>query len=877
MLAGTLSGTSRKEKVLVVDDEQHNRLLLVNLLKSRAEVEEAKSGAECLEKADADFDLILLDIMMPDMDGIEVCSRLKENPQTKDISVIFLSALQDSATKARGIKAGGVDFVSKPFDKSELTARIDTHLTLRRRTLALEDYSKRLEEKVAERTQALDRHLQCEKVANSVLKLTLKEGHSLTSALQAALKEFMDLSWLKCQKQGMLFLVRPDGETMHRVAEENLPPEIETSCREIKKGECLCGRVWSEGKPVFLPDLTRESISVPPIRSGYLSLPLKTEDEVLGVISLYTCLDTYLSEEDIESLQAAADALATLVIRLRKQDELDRTEAKYQTIFETTRNATALIDEDTGVITTANSQFAALVKKDREEIEGRMHYLEFVHPEDQKTLEYYFRERGRDESIPTEYEFAFVTSSGEKRHVISNAGRIPEMKSRVVSFLDITEKKQIENELQKKTFYHSITQLPNRSLFKNRLKKILKSREAENGNSGFAVFLLDLDRFKLINESLGRKAGNELLKKVGSRLEDILSPRETVGHFHADEFGLLVQIEDVAEAALFAEKIRHKFTHPFTIEGQELFISVSMGFTLLDEYTSAEAMIRDAEIALNRAKDRGANSYMMADQFMNQEVMEILELENHLRKAEQNNELRLFYQPMMDLRTEACLGFEALIRWQRETGIVPPDKFIPLAEETELIIPIGRWVFNQACRDLIRLQQDFARPLGMHINLSGIQLKNKNFLPTLEQILNRTGADPDQIVLELTESVIMANAQEAISILQRLSSMRFRLAIDDFGTGYSSLSYLQKFPMDTIKIDRSFINNLHDQAGYNLVKTIVDLARNLGLQTVAEGIETREQLGILRDMGCVFAQGYYFARPMPLDEALEFLGREQTE
>jgi diguanylate cyclase (GGDEF)-like protein/PAS domain S-box-containing protein len=871
------SGESRKDKLLVVDDEKPNRVLAETLFRGRLEVMQASNGAECLEKAGEGPDLILLDIMMPDMDGIDVCKRLKSNPETSDIPVIFLSAMQDSSIKARGIEAGGVDFVNKPFDQNELRARVNTHLTLRRQTRKLKEYSKELEERVAERTQALDRHLQCEKVANSVLKLTLNPELSLQEALDTALEKFISLPWLKCTKQGMIFLVNPGEEVMERTAAINLPPEV-ASCEKVRKGQCLCGHVWHSGEPLFLPDLSRESeYPSPALAAGYLALPLQTTDEALGVLTLYTCQNIYLSPEDIYSLQAAADALATLVIRLRKQEELQRTEAKYFTIFETTRSATALIDENTGIITDANKQFANLYGLDKEEIEGRLHYLDFVHPEDKKSLAYYFRERVRNQSLPNEYEFSFVNYKGEKRYVINSAARIPEMQSRVVSFMDITDKKQIENELRKKTFYNPITQLPNRSLFKNRLEKILKSREAEGQGNEYAVFLLDVDRFKLINESLGREAGDILLQKVGERLEETVSPRETVGHFHADEFALLVQIEDVAEAALFAEKTKSAFTLPFDIQGQEIFVTASMGFTLLNDYTSAESVVRDAEIALNRAKTLGANSYIMADQFMNQEIMEILEMETHLRRAEENSELRLFYQPIIDLDTEKCLGFEALIRWQREEGLVPPDKFIPLAEETELIIPIGRWVLSQACTDLVLLQNQHSPELGIHINLSGVQLKNKNLLPSLETILKKTAVNPRLVVLELTESVIMANARETISVLNKLSSKGLKLAIDDFGTGYSSLSYLQKFPMQTIKIDRAFIDNLEDQAGYNLVKTIVDMAGNLGLETVAEGIETREQWEMMRDMGCRKAQGYFFAKPMPLEDAQKFLQENLTE
>ena len=869
----------REEKVLIVDDEPHNRLLLDRILKGMVDLDYAESGSECLQKARNGFDLILLDIMMPDINGIDVCKKIKEDPETRHITIIFLSALHDSQIKAQGIEAGGVDFINKPFDKNELVSRIKTHLTLRRQTWKLQKYSRELEEQVAERTKTLDRHLQCEKIANAVLKLTLKPDISFKDALRFTLEEFMTLPWLECNRQGHIFLIQPGKDYMQLEASINILPEISQKCSKIKKGQCLCGQTWESGEPVFIPELDNESVDIlsPPAKGGFLALPLKTETQDLGVLSVYTCPGLHLEQNDIQSLQAAVDALATFIIRTRQQEQLHKSETKYQTIFETTGSATVLVDETTGLVTTANHQFAKLYGLNKELLENKVHYLDFVHPEEKEIVKYYFQNRGTDPGIPDEYEFPFINSSGERRHVISNVARIPAMHSRVLSFLDITEKKEIEQELQKKTFYNPITELPNRSLFKNRLRKNLKSRDNDHEKDEYAVFILDLDRFKLINESLGRESGNELLMQVGRRLEKIVSPRETVGHFHADEFALMIRIDDVAEAALFAEKIKAELNSPFKIQDQDIFITACMGFTLLTPYSSSEAVIRDAEIALNRAKNTGSNSYVMADQFMNQEVREILDLETNLRKAEQNDELRLYYQPMIDLTSRQCIGFEALIRWQREDGLVPPNKFIPLAEETELIIPMGRWIMDRACRDLNDLQEISRQKIGMHVNFSGIQLRNKDLIPSLEETLKKTAVRPEQIIIELTESVIMANARQTIAILNKLKSMSFKLAIDDFGTGYSSLSYLQKFPINTVKIDRSFINNIQDQAGHALVKTIVDLARNLGLQTVAEGIEEPEQLDLLLEMGCKQAQGFFFAKPMPVGEAREYIKNTHTE
>ncbi|WP_045212291.1 two-component system response regulator [Desulfonatronovibrio magnus] len=694
-----------KPNILIVDDELINRSMLKRFLKSTAELTEAEDGYQALERISTETDLVLLDLMMEGIDGIEVCKRLKDNPETAEIPVIFISAIDDPKVKARGLEAGGVDFVSKPFDRAELLSRINTHLTMRLQALKIRHYTQELEKTVEERT------------------------------------------------------------------------------RELKDSE-----------------------------------------------------------------------------------------KRYRTIFEASKSAMVIVNSINGKIGMVNKEFCDLSGYDRDEIENKMFFSDFLHSDDQSAILSYFDDNTQAmENTPNEYELTGVTKNNEKIIIFAKLAPIPEWDSFVVSLFDLTDKRRVEEELRQRTFYSKLTGLPNSELFNNRLEKAIQTLQ-EDSKYFFAVIFIDLDRFKIINDSLGLRKGDQLIKMVSQRLEQSIRKKDTVAHFGGDDFALLIEVDDLPEAALRAEKIKDQFIEPFIIDDNEIFTTCSMGIVVgSSNYTEPEQLFRDADTALHKAKSTAPGSYIVFDPIMHAQVTELLTIETEMRKAIAHEEFVLYYQPIINLLDGRITGVEALIRWiHPDKGMIPPNVFIPVAEETELIIPIGEWVILTACKQLHTWNSQ-GMDLTININLSGVQFRDKNLLNTLEKNFAKAKVSVQDINLELTESVVMDNAQSSIAAMNKIKKLGAKLSVDDFGTGYSSLNYLQQLPIDALKIDRSFINMLSTESGMALVKAILAMTHSLGIKAVAEGIETAQQMHSLRALNCNFAQGYYFARPMPANEATDFI------
>lgn len=420
-------------------------------------------------------------------------------------------------------------------------------------------------------------------------------------------------------------------------------------------------------------------------------------------------------------------------------------------------------------------------------------------------------------------------------------------------------------------FHDALTDLPNRNQFIETLKfQLEKSRQTPNFN--FAVLFLDLNRFKTINESLGHSTGDNLLKKVGERLKKLIGEDDMLARFGGDEFGIVLsQVRTTEEAVSFAQLINYKLSSPFAIGGRQVFITTSIGIALGNPtYHAAEEVLRDADIAMYYAKDHEKN-YEIFDQSMHTRAVTLLQIETDLRYAVERNELLAYYQPIIDLETMQLGGFETLIRWNHpQRGLVSPGDFIPVSEETGLIVPITLWILRESCRQMVAWQNlDAAnKPLILSVNLSGKHFAQGNLVEEIQKIIVETGISPSSLKLEITESAVMENAELVIAMLKQLKELGLQLSIDDFGTGYSSLSYLHRFPIDTLKVDRSFVGTMEDGTeNGEIVRTIIALAKALGMDVVAEGIETIHQLHQLRILGCEYGQGYLFSRPVPHDEA----------
>jgi diguanylate cyclase (GGDEF)-like protein/PAS domain S-box-containing protein len=459
---------------------------------------------------------------------------------------------------------------------------------------------------------------------------------------------------------------------------------------------------------------------------------------------------------------------------------------------------------------------------------------------------------------------------------ITNLLDNPSVGGLVLNTRDISERRQLEDQLVHQAFHDSLTALANRALFKDRVDHALLRTKRQTPS--VAVLFLDLDGFKEVNDSLGHATGDRLLIQVAERLQACVRPSDTVARFGGDEFAVLIEdASDDIDVVQVAERVLDGLRQPFVVNGRELHVRGSMGIARMESgVEGADQLLRNADLAMYRAKAAGRGGYERYDPEMHTELVQRVQLEADLRRALESGDLFLHYQPTFDLGSGQIVGAEALARWNHPTrGLVTPTEFIPLAEASGLIRPLGAWVLHEACRQAAEWQRVGQRdkPLTLSINLSGRQLQFPEVVDDVARALEDSGLPPDSLVLEMTESVLMDDSENVLAILRRLKELGTRLAIDDFGTGYSSLSYLHRFPVDILKIDRSFVERLsHATDNAELARTIVRLGQSLQLVTVAEGVEDSTQFLALRRMGCDVGQGYYFGRPMGSDEISRMLG-----
>ncbi len=431
-----------------------------------------------------------------------------------------------------------------------------------------------------------------------------------------------------------------------------------------------------------------------------------------------------------------------------------------------------------------------------------------------------------------------------------------------------SERKKTEELLARRAFHDSLTDLPNRALFMDHLQGALQRRQ-RNPDHKFAVFFLDVDRFKVINDGLGHFIGDQLLIMVAQRLKKSMRAVDTVARFGGDEFAILVEdVGGIDQVRHLSERLREEMGPPFSIGGHEILVTVSVGIVLSEEgeYWRTDELLRDADIAMYDAKAKGRARHVIFDSEMHAEAAKMIRLETELQRAVEKNEFIIHYQPIIRMEGNEIIGFEALVRWQHpERGLIPPPDFITAAEESGLIIPIGEWVVREACRQMRQWQKQFPgyENLTISVNISGKVFSQPNFYEVIENILRETGLEPSKLRLEIVESMLIEHPEIATDILKRLQKLNVRFDIDDFGTGYSALNYLRHFPINGLKIDRSFIEALpSDKNNAEIVKVIIALARALNMDVIAEGIETTEQMELFRDMRGEYAQGFYIFRPM---------------
>lgn len=520
-----------------------------------------------------------------------------------------------------------------------------------------------------------------------------------------------------------------------------------------------------------------------------------------------------------------------------------------------------------------------------------------VHPDDLEALKATLSDHLHGRTAHFEHEHRMMHHDGTYHWMLSRGVAVQNRSGNAHrmagSQTDITKRKAAEAQLWHNAYYDELTGLPNRAFFLDRLRQAI-AHAAEHPLYFYAVLLLDLDRFQVVNNSLGNAIGDQLLIAFAHRIKGFLPTEAVLARLPGDEFAILLNnIEDVRDAIRTADQLRQILALPFNLDSQEVYITVSTGIALgSTRYAQPEHLLQDADTALHRAKSAGKNRHQVFEPTMHNRMLAKLKLENDLRRAislehrsslddpeDERQELLLYYQPIVQLTTGKVVGFEALCRWQHpRNGFLTPAKFITMAEETGLIVQLGWWILRQACRQMRQWQTQFPHlmPLTMSVNLSSRQFSLPDLTQHTQSILYETGLDAAYLKLEITEGTIMETGKAVIDLLHQLRALGIQLAIDDFGTGYSSLNYLYRFPINTLKIDRSFIIKMHtDQDSAEIVRTIVTLAHNLGMNVTAEGVETPEQADQLQTLLCEYGQGYYFARPLDA-QAAELLLAQQT-
>ncbi len=611
-----------------------------------------------------------------------------------------------------------------------------------------------------------------------------------------------------------------------------------------------------------------------------LSSPNLTIFITVGIILLISLFTQLLINNINRSKEALRVANETLELKVRERTaELRESEMKYRTIFENTGAATIIVENDM-TISLANSEFVKITGFEKQEIENIKSWLHFIDEKTQRKIRNgeVFQDHLKFSSMPPSFECKFIDKDNSQKDMLCTLAAIPGSDKSVVSLADITELKEAERQIYHQAFHDELTSLPNRALFMEHLTMAVK-RAKRRDDYRFAVLYLDIDRFKLVNDSLGHSVGDRLLAAFANRIQESLRDIDTLGRFGGDEFVILLEdIENSEYASGVADRLQQGLKRPFMIEGKEVFAPASFGVVLnTSDYDEPENIIRDADAAMYHAKENGKAQYKVFDNTLHKKAMHLLERETDLRKAIHKDEFENHYQPIVDLRTSALVGFEALIRWNHpQLGLIYPGSFISIAEETGLIVPITQLTAQRACGDLCYWQDQLQDKLKltMNINLSSKHFLSPTLLDDIKEILSKTGMPPEQLKLEITETALMEDADETIRLVHRLKDLGLQLVIDDFGTGYSSLSYLQRLPIDTLKVDRSFVSRIQSEpdGNRNIVEAIISLAHRLKMIVVAEGVETEEQFAILMEMKCQFGQGYLFSKPMPkpkVDQLIE--------
>ncbi len=865
---------ANQETILVVDDNlQISNFLVRELLPSLGyktlAAHTGKAGLELLRANQVS--LMLLDMQLPDFTGLDLLRQLAK--EGRKIPTILFTAHGSLEIAVDAFRLGVQDYLTKPVDAECLNAAISRALNETRLIQEKELLTNRLKEQV------------------TWLKVLSKVGQSVTSSLNLddVLKRIVEAGvHLTHAEEGFLALLDNPSNQLYLRAVKNIDEEKSKTLR-LPVNDSLVGKVLQTRRPIRT--MTKSIDQSLKVSTGFLvhsllHVPLITRGRVFGVLSVDNQISRReFSDADENILLSLADYAAVAIenanlfeqahseLRERKRTEqaLRESERRYELAARGANDGIWDWDLTTNQIY-FSSRWKAMLGYEENEIGNTLsEWFDRVHPEDLESLRLDISSHTSGVTSHFEKEFRMLHKDGTYLWMLARGMAVQEKEAftnrMAGSLTDITLRKITADKLRYDAFHDALTNLANRALFIDRLNLAVE-RSKRRKDYTFAVLFLDLDRFKDVNDSLGHSIGDKLIIAVSQLLAKGLRSMDTVARLGGDEFVILLDdIKDLNAAVRVANWIQKELTTPLRISDHEILITASIGIVLSTiGYNQPEHVLRDADIAMYYAKSKGKARYEIFEPPMRERVIDRLTLETELRQGLEHKELEVYYQPIVLLDEGKITGFEALLRWRHPSrGLLSPGEFMPVAEESGLIIPIDRWVIREACRQMREWQDQIPQTnsLTMSINLSGKHISQPDIFPFLQNTLRQTGLEPSCLKIELTENSIIENNHHSTLAFEKLKAMGVQIQIDDFGVGYSSLSYLTKYPIDALKIDQSFVNQMDkDGNQMKIIQAIVNLTHRLGVDVIAEGIETNAQLDELKGLECKFGQGYLIYKPL---------------
>jgi diguanylate cyclase (GGDEF)-like protein/PAS domain S-box-containing protein len=865
-----------REVILIVDDSRQISDFLAHKILPGLGYDvmvayDGQSAFQMIKDNLLQIDLILLDLQLPDMTGLDLLERL--DVESFHLPTILMTAHGSEQVAIEAFRLGVEDYLQKPVVEENLRGAIANALKKTRLEKEKVVLTARLEEQV------------------SWLTALTKVGQSVTSTLELdeVLRRIVDAGvFLTHAEEGFIALLDKESGQLHLRAVKNIGEDV-IRTMHLPVTDSLAGQVCQTRRPLRVAQST-ETLPIK-VGPGYLvhsllHVPILIKDVPLGVLSVTnrTAQSSFKEKDEVMLCSLADYAAAALsnanLYQQARQEIVERQNVEAALRESDERYSLAVRAANDGLwdwnLKTNQVYYAPRWKemlgyREDEIATSPNEWLRRVNPEDVSDLKLMISTHLKGLSSHFECEYRITHKDGSYRWLLSRGMAVRDATGTATrlagSNTDITERKGAEQKLLHEALYDALTGLPNRTLFTDRLRQAIE-RNRRNRNSQFAVLFFDLDRFKDVNDSLGHLLGDKLLIAMAQMLRSILRPADTIARFGGDEFVVLLEdVKEASDATYVADRIQNKLKTTAMLPGHTLFLTASLGIVLSQTgYEHPEDVVRDADIAMYRAKENGRARFEIFDSQMRERIMHRLGLENELIQALSQNELQVYYQPIVALEQGRLVGFEALVRWQHpRRGLLLPQEFIRLAEDTGMVVQVDRFVMSQACRQVAEWQHRFpTQPqLQVNTNISFRQLNQTDFVQFVRQVLEESKLPPGCLNLEITEAAIIDNFERVEEILAKLSQIGVQVQIDNFGMGYSSLSYLSNLSIRALKIDRSFIHRMGDENRHlKIVQALVRLTHALGIPVVAKGVETAQQLEQLQTLQCEFIQGSLVAMPV---------------